>query len=63
MFKTNLKLVKHAAGDLFWSFEFGFFEIVSDFDIRYSDLLSDINAEYLAENRRILYTAICRGTP
>ena len=52
MFKTTSQLDTHAADYLFWSFEFLLLEIVSTHfiksgDIRYSDLLVAINAEYL----------------
>ncbi len=52
MTKINSKLTNHTADNLFWSLEFLFFEIVSTHliksgDIRYSDLLLSINAEFL----------------
>jgi len=46
MTKINSKLSNFAAYSLFGSFEFFFFEIVSNFDIRYSDLLLAVNADF-----------------
>ena len=47
MSKINSKLANQTAENLFWSFEFLFFEIVSNLEFRYSDLLPAVNAEFL----------------
>jgi hypothetical protein len=47
MTKTHSKLGSQPSEKLFGSFEFWFFEIVSNFDIRYSDLLLVITVDYL----------------
>ena len=61
MIKTNSKLVNHAAGNLFWSFEFRSFEIVSNFDIRYSDLLPTRLFNFRRKNKTAFYATICQG--